>query len=69
MTHTDSLLQSRPLSVLAWGQKCVQSEDQQGELQGSPGQYYRKNHSLGMGLITDLICAKVTCVGLGNAYT
>ena len=28
-----------------------------------------KNHSLEMGLITDLIGARVTCIGLGNAYT
>ena len=30
---------------------------------------YVKNHSLEMGQITDLIGAKVACVGLGNAYT
>ena len=30
---------------------------------------YVKNHSLEMGLITDLIGTRVTCVGLGNAYT
>ena len=30
---------------------------------------YVKNHSLEMGLITDLIGARVTCMGLGNAYT
>ena len=30
---------------------------------------YVKNHSLEMGLITDIIGARVTCVGLGNAYT
>ena len=30
---------------------------------------YVKNHSLEMGLITDLISARVTCMGLGNAYT
>ena len=29
---------------------------------------YVRNHSLEMRLITDLIGAKVTCVGLGNAY-
>ena len=28
---------------------------------------YVSNHSLQMGLITDLLGAKVTCVGLGNA--
>ena len=30
---------------------------------------YVSDHSLQVGLITDLIGAKVTCVGLGNAYT
>ena len=30
---------------------------------------YVKNHSLEVGLITDLIGTKVTCMGLGNAYT
>ena len=30
---------------------------------------YVKNHSLEMGLITDLIGTRVTCMGLGNTYT
>ena len=30
---------------------------------------YINDHSLQMGLITDLLGAKVACVGLGNAYT
>ena len=30
---------------------------------------YVKECSLPMGLITDLMGAKVTCMGLGNAYT
>ena len=30
---------------------------------------YVNDHSLQVGLITDLIGSKVTCVGLGNAYT
>ena len=30
---------------------------------------YVKSHLLEVGLITDLICAWVTCMGLGNAYT
>ena len=30
---------------------------------------YISDHSLQMGLITDLLGAKVTCMGLGNAYT
>ena len=29
---------------------------------------YVRDHSLQMGLITDLLGAKVTCMGLGNAY-
>ena len=29
---------------------------------------YVSDHSLQMGLITNLLGAKVTCVGLGNAY-
>ena len=30
---------------------------------------YVRDHSLQVGPITDLIGSKVTCVGLGNAYT
>ena len=30
---------------------------------------YVKEHSLPMGLITNLMGSKVTCIGLGNAYT
>ena len=30
---------------------------------------YVNKHSLQVGLITDLMGSKVTCVGLGNAYT
>ena len=30
---------------------------------------YVKSHSLEIGLITDLISGRVTCIGLGNAYT
>ena len=30
---------------------------------------YLKQHSPPVGLITDLMGSKVTCVGLGNAYT
>ena len=32
-------------------------------------QRYKKEHSLQVGPITDLMGSKVTCVGLGNAYT
>ena len=30
---------------------------------------YVEEHSLPMGLITDLMGSKVACIGLGNAYT
>ena len=30
---------------------------------------YIRDHSLQMGLITNLLGVKVTCIGLGNAYT
>ena len=30
---------------------------------------YVSDHSYQMGLITDFLGAKITCVGLGNAYT
>ena len=30
---------------------------------------YVKEHSLSVGLITDLMSSKVACIGLGNAYT
>ena len=30
---------------------------------------YLSDHLLQMGLITNLLGAKVTCIGLGNAYT
>ena len=30
---------------------------------------YVKEHSISVGLITDLMGSKVTCIGLGNAYT
>ena len=30
---------------------------------------YVKEHSLHVGPITDLMSSKVTCIGLGNAYT
>ena len=30
---------------------------------------YISDHSLQVGPITDLLGAKVTCIGLGNAYT
>ena len=30
---------------------------------------YATDHSLQMGLITNILGGKVTCIGLGNAYT
>ena len=30
---------------------------------------YVRSHSLEMGLITDLVGGRVTCIGLGNNYT
>ena len=37
-TTTDSLLESRPLLMLAWSQKCNQSEDKWGKLHSPAGQ-------------------------------
>ena len=44
MTHTDSLLESRLLLALALGQKCGKSEDQWGQLEGSPGQWHANQY-------------------------
>ena len=58
--------------------KCSKSEDKWGKLHGPPRQWctgeyhtprYVNKHSLQVGPITDLMGSKVTCVGLGNAYT
>ena len=63
---------------MVWGQKCSKSEDKWGKLYGPLGQWcpdkyhhaeYVSDHLLQVGPMTDLIGAKVTCVGLGNAYT
>ena len=78
MTQADSLLDSRPLSALPWGQNVakvkINGESCKALLDNgmqintiTPN--YVKNHSLEMGLITDLIGARVSCMGLGNAYT
>ena len=79
MTFADSLLESRPFSVMAWDRECSQSEDKWGKLHGPPLDNgaqvntimprYIKEHSLQVGPSTDLMGSRVTCVGLGNAYT
>ena len=70
--------ESRPLSALAQGQKCGQSEDQQescmalldnGMQINTITPNYVKNHLLEMGPITDLIGTRVTCVHWGSAHT
>ena len=76
-TPTDSLLESRPLSVLAWGQNiarvringesCMALLDNGTQINTIMPKYV-SDHSLQMGLITNLLGAKVTCIGLGNAY-
>ena len=58
--------------------KHSQSKDKGGELYGSLGTMVPRStpsglstlsdHSLQMGLITNLLGAEVACVGLGNAY-
>ena len=64
--------------MMVWDRKCSQSEDKWGKLHGPPRQWcqvntitprYVSKHSLQVGLITDLMGSKVTCMGLGNAYT
>ena len=64
--------------MMVWDRECSQSEDKWGKLHGPPrqwctGEYYYakvcKEHSLQVGPITDLMGSKVTCMGLGNAYT
>ena len=78
MTQTDSLLESRPLSALALGQNVAKWKNNgescdvlldNGTQINTITPNYVKNHSLEIGQITDLIGARVTCVGLGNTYT
>ena len=62
---------------MVWHGKCSQGKNKWGKLHGPPGQWgtgehYHpeiKEHSLPVGLITNLMGSKVTCVGLGNTYT
>ena len=64
--------------MMVWHGECSQGKDKWGNLHGPPGQWaqvntitlmYVKEHSLPVGLITDLMGPKVACIGLGNAYT
>ena len=76
-TPTDSLLESRPLSALAWvqnvprvrisGESCMALLDIGAQINTIMPKYV-SDHLLQMGLITNLLGAKVACVGLGNAY-
>ena len=50
------------------GENCKDLLDNSAQINTITPNYVR-NHSLEMGPITDLIGKKVTCVGLGNAYT
>ena len=63
---------------MVWHGEHSQGKDKWGKLHGPPGQWvqvntitprYIKEHSLPVGPITDLMGSKVTCMGLGNAYT
>ena len=74
---TDSILESRPLSVMAWvknvarvrinGESCMALLDNGAQINTITPKYV-SHHSLQVGLITNLLGAKVTCMGLGNAY-
>ena len=64
--------------MMVWHGEHSQGKNKWGKLHGPPrqwgaGEYYHpkyvKEHSLPVGLITDLMGSKVTCIGLGNAYT
>ena len=75
----DSLLESCSLSALAWGLRmyakvkingdsCMAVLDNGTQI-NTIMPSYAKSHSLEMGPITDLIGKRVTCIGLGNAFT
>ena len=77
-TFADSLLESKSFSAMVWNREHGQSEDKWGSclaLLDNGAQVntimprYVKEHSLQVGPITNLMGSKVTCVGLGNAYT
>ena len=76
-THfTDSLKESRPLSVLAWGKNiarvringdsCMALLDNGAQINTIMPKYV-SNHSLQMWLVTNLLGTKVACMGLDNA--
>ena len=50
------------------GESCIALLDNGVQINNITPKYV-SDHSLQMGLITDLLGAKVTCVGLGNTYT
>ena len=49
------------------GESCVALLDNGAQVNTITPRYV-KEHSLPVGLITDLMGSKVTCIGLGNAY-
>ena len=64
--------------MMVWHGEHSQGKNKWGKLHGPSrqqcaGEYYHpkvcKKHSLPMRPITDLMGSKVTCIGLGNAYT
>ena len=75
---TDSLLESRPFSMMVWhgecgqvkinGESCMALLDNGVQVNTITPRYI-KEHSLPVGPITDFMGSKVACVGLGNAYT
>ena len=50
------------------GESCIALLDNGAQINTSTPKYVN-DHSLLMGLITNLLGVKVTCIGLGNAYT
>ena len=74
----DSLPESRPFPAMVWnwnvarvkinGESCMALLDNSAQVNTIMLKYV-SNHSLQVGPITDLLGSKVTCVGLGNAYT
>ena len=49
------------------GESCMALLDNGAQINTTTPKYV-SDHSLQMGLITNLLGAKVTCIGLGNAY-
>ena len=75
---TDSLLESGPLSAVAWvenvgtvrinGESCRALLDNGAQINTIMPKYV-SDHSLQVGQITNILGAKVTCMGLGKTYT